>query len=47
MWDYDDIKKCVSFYNDNDINFSLLLTNSTYPAPYETISLKFIDKLKN
>jgi N-acetylneuraminate synthase len=46
MWDYDDIKKCVSFYKKNNIDFSLLLTNSTYPAPYESVSLKFIDKLK-
>lgn len=47
MWDYSDIKKCATFYKDNNIDFSLLLANSTYPTPYESISLGFINKLKD
>ena len=46
MWEHKDIKKCVSYYKKNNVDFSLLLANSTYPTPYEEISLKFIDKLK-
>ena len=44
MWSYSDIKKCVTFYKANNIDFSLLLANSTYPTPYESISLGFINK---
>ena len=46
MWEYQDIKKCVDFYKDNNLNFSLLVANSTYPTPYEAIGLKFISQLK-
>ena len=46
MWEHKDIKRCVSYYKQNNINFSLLLANSTYPTPYEEIPLKFIHKLK-
>ena len=46
MWEYKDIKRCVSYYEKNNVDFSLLLANSTYPTPYEEIPLKFIDKLK-
>jgi sialic acid synthase SpsE/sugar phosphate isomerase/epimerase len=46
MWKYKDIKKCVEYYKKNNINFSLLLANSTYPTPYEEIPLNIIKKLK-
>ncbi|MEA2112489.1 MAG: N-acetylneuraminate synthase family protein [Patescibacteria group bacterium] len=46
MWDKKDIQKCVNFYKNNNINYALLLTNSTYPAPYESTHLKFIEELK-
>ncbi len=46
MWTENDIKKCTNFYKKNKINYALLLTNSTYPTPYESLNLKFIEKLK-
>ena len=45
MWSEQDIKKCVSQYPDN-MQFALLLANSTYPAPYEDIGLEFLHTLK-
>ena len=39
-------KKCVKFYKKHNIQYSLLLANSTYPAPYEDIGLNFLQKLK-
>ena len=46
MWGYEDIKKCVNFYKSNNLSFSLLVANSTYPTPYESIGLKFISQLQ-
>ena len=46
MWSEEDIKKCVKFYKKHNIQYSLLLANSTYPAPYEDIGLNFLQKLK-
>jgi|TARA_R110001583_G_scaffold72898_3_gene203542 N-acetylneuraminate synthase len=46
MWGESDIKKCVDFYKKNNIKYSLLLANSTYPSPYEDIGLNFLHKLK-
>ena len=46
MWSESDIEKCVNFYKKKNINYSLLLANSTYPSPYEDIGLMFIKKLK-
>ena len=45
MWSEQDIKKCVSQYPDN-MQFALLLANSTYPAPYEDIGLEFLHTFK-
>ena len=46
MWSHSDIKCCVDFYKKNDINFSLLLSNSTYPCPYESVQLNFLKELQ-
>lgn len=47
MWSEDDIKKCVKFYKKHNIQYSLLLANSTYPSPYEDIGLNFFSTLKS
>ncbi len=47
MWSEDDIKKCVRFYKKHNIQYSLLLANSTYPSPYEDIGLNFLSTLKS
>ena len=46
MWTVQDIKKCVVQYDKYDMNYALLLANSTYPAPYEDIGLYFLNTLK-
>ncbi len=45
MWNKEDIVKCVEFYKEIEINFSLMLANSTYPTPFESISLTFLKEL--
>lgn len=47
MWDEEEIKKSINFYNKNfkDMEFFMLLANSTYPTPYESINLKYLTKL--
>ena len=45
MWSKEDIEKSVSQY-PKSLQFSLLLANSTYPAPYEDIGLQFLENLK-
>ena len=47
MWSEEDIKKCVKFYKKNNIEYILLLANSTYPSPYEDIGLHFLETLKS
>ena len=46
MWSHNDIKDCVKFYKKLGIDYSLLLTNSTYPTPFETINLEYLTELK-
>jgi N-acetylneuraminate synthase len=46
MWSEEEIISCSEFYKSNNINYSFLLANSTYPTPYESVNLKFIEKLK-
>lgn len=46
MWSEEDIKRCVKYYKQNNIQYTLLLANSTYPSPYEDIGLYFLNKLK-
>lgn len=46
MWAHEDIKLCTNIFNNEHITFALLHTQSTYPAPFESINLRFIDELK-
>ena len=46
MWGEKDITKCSDFCHKNKLDFSLLLSNSTYPTPYEAIGLEFLQTLK-
>ena len=48
MWTEDEIRSSVEKYklfNEND--FFMLLANSTYPTPYESINLEFLPTLKS
>jgi len=48
MWTEQEIRNAVRKYKtfgDND--FFMLLANSTYPTPYESINLEFLTKLKS
>lgn len=42
----DEVKLTVSLLNDKKVDFALLHCNSTYPAPFEDINLKWINSLK-
>ena len=42
----EEIKKSVEFLNNRKAEFALLHCNSTYPAPFEDINLKWINKLE-
>jgi len=46
MWDENEIKECYDIFNKNDIDFAFLHAQSTYPSPYESLNIKFIDELK-
>lgn len=46
MWSDDDIKSCSEIYKKNNFTYALLLAQSTYPAPYETLNLNYIHQLK-
>lgn len=48
MWTEKEIKESVDYYKKNfkDLEFFMLLANSTYPTPYESINLQFLPKLK-
>lgn len=46
MWDEETIRQCVDHYNSKNIKFVLLLANSTYPSPYESLNLSFYNTLK-
>ncbi len=46
MWSDNDIKKCINIYNKESFNYSLLLSQSTYPASYETLNLNYIKTLQ-
>ena len=47
MSSIEEIKKTSDFLNKSCSNYFLLHCNSTYPAPYHDINLKFMDSLKN
>ena len=46
MWSDEDIGKCVDIYRKEKFNYSLLLSQSTYPASYETLNLQYLNRLK-
>ena len=46
MWKDEDINDCASFYKSQNVNYAFLLAQSTYPAPYENLNLKYFDRLK-
>lgn len=46
MWNDNDIKMCTEIYKNNNFTYALLLAQSTYPAPYETLNLNYINTLK-
>ena len=47
MWEESDIRKCAEYYDQKGINYAFLLANSTYPSPYESLSLGFLETLKS
>lgn len=46
MWKDQDIQDCANFYNKENINYTFLLAQSTYPAPYENLNLKYLNRLQ-
>jgi sialic acid synthase SpsE/sugar phosphate isomerase/epimerase len=46
MWTHEDIRTCSDIFHSKGIIFALMHTQSTYPAPFESINLRFIDELK-
>jgi sialic acid synthase SpsE/sugar phosphate isomerase/epimerase len=46
MWSDVEIKYAAEYLEAKGAIFSLLLSNSTYPCPYEDISLSYLHKLK-
>jgi len=46
MWKDEDIVKCSEIYKIDKLNYAFLLAQSTYPASYETLNLKYLEKLK-
>lgn len=46
MWNDADITKCAEIYKIDNIRYAFLLAQSTYPAPYETLNLDYIKRLK-
>lgn len=41
-----EIKKIVDFLNNKNVQFALLHCNSTYPAPFHGINLRYLENLK-
>ena len=46
MSSVEEVETTVSFLNKSDAEFALLHCNSTYPAPFQDINLKWIKSLK-
>ncbi len=46
MWQDEDIKECALFYKSQKIQYAFLLAQSTYPAPYENLNLKYFQRLQ-
>ena len=43
----DEIINTVNFLNEKKVSYAILHCNSTYPAPFHNINLKYIEKLKS
>lgn len=46
MWTDTEIKKATKYLDAKEAQYSLLLSNSTYPCPYEDISLSYLKTLR-
>ncbi len=46
MWKDEDIAACAEIYKIDKIDYAFLLAQSTYPAPFETLNLDYIARLK-
>jgi len=46
MWTDEDIEKCANIYKQENFDYAFLLAQSTYPAPYETLNIDYINRLK-
>ena len=44
MWNDEEILNSISYFKEKNMNYVLLLSNSTYPCPYEDINIEW--KLK-
>lgn len=47
MWNDEEILNSISYFKEKNMNYVLLLSNSTYPCPYEDINIEYLNKLKN
>jgi sialic acid synthase SpsE/sugar phosphate isomerase/epimerase len=46
MWSDKEIIESIEYFKNKNINYTLMLSNSTYPCPYEDINIEYISKLK-
>jgi sialic acid synthase SpsE/sugar phosphate isomerase/epimerase len=46
MWSKEDVDTCFGLYKKKNIQFIPLHAQSTYPSPFESLNLKFIEELK-
>lgn len=46
MWSHDDIVVCAKKFEAENMTFALLHAQSTYPAPYESVNLRYLEELK-
>ena len=46
MWTDKEISDTTKYFKSKNMNYSLLLSNSTYPCPYEDININYLETLK-
>ena len=46
MWNDQEISSAVKYFKAHNIEYILLLANSTYPCPYEDININYLNTLK-
>lgn len=46
MWTDQEILNATKYFKDNNYDYSLLLSNTTYPCPFEDININYLEKLK-